>query len=92
MIDRKFKVLAINPCNGNFYTEDTAFLFCAKDKGAIPALKAYIQACKDLGAEDLQIESATLLLDRVIKFQEDVESKVPDINSYCEATRCITGA
>lgn len=41
VIDRKFKIQAVNPVNGNAYTEADALLLCAKDKAVPAALRAY---------------------------------------------------
>ena len=89
MIDRKFKILAINPCKGNIYTEENALLLCAKDKAVVPALKAYHKACGELGCQQSHLRSIELLIERVEKFQTTVESRVPDTNLDCEIKRCI---
>lgn len=78
IIDRKFKILAINPCNGKIYTEKNAMIFCAKDKALIPALQAYAVACHKLGSNQDHIESIRLLIDRVEDYQRYIESRVPD--------------
>ena len=91
IIDRKFKVLAVNPCNGNIYTEENAVLLCAKDKAVIPALQAYLRACEDLECHAEHITSIKLLINRVDMFQKNIESRVPDTNLDCEIERCIEG-
>lgn len=91
MIDRKFKILAVNPCNGKHYTEQNAVLLCAKDKATVPALEAYLSACHDLGCDATHLESVTLLIDRIIGYQKSVESRIPDTDLPCEIERCIEG-
>lgn len=91
MIDRKFKILAVNPCKGSVYTEKDGVFFCAKDIAFLTgALPGYRKACKalDCGAE--HIESIDLMIERVAKFQK-IESKVPDTETDCEIDRCIGG-
>jgi len=78
-IDLKFRFVATNPCKtGSVYTEDDAFVMCAKDKAAIPALEAYLKACVELGCDANHIAGVTALLRRVRDYQATVESKVPD--------------
>ena len=90
MIDRKFKILAINPCNGKIYTEENAVLFVAKDKALPDALFAYRRACEDLKCDDAHIESIGLLIERVVEFQVEICEK-PDTDTPCEIDRCIGG-
>lgn len=40
MIDRKFKFVAVNPCNNKVYTEENAIILCAKDQAVVAALIA----------------------------------------------------
>jgi hypothetical protein len=77
-IDKKFKLLAYNPFTGNSYTQHNALLLCAKDAAVPAALKAYIQACKELNAKEGHIESLEAMLKRVELFQEEVECRIPD--------------
>jgi len=91
MIDRKFKFVAVNPCNQKVYTEENAVVFCAKDKCLPKALQAYEKECKDRGCESSHLESISLLISRVLTFQEACESKLPDTNTSCEIDRCIGG-
>jgi len=90
-IDRKFKFVATNPCNGKVYTENNAVVFCAKDKALVPALRAYIGACVALGCGPEHIESLDLLMERIREFQKNIESRVPDTAGDCEIDRCIGG-
>jgi hypothetical protein len=89
-IDRKFKILAVNPVNGKIYTEKNSILLCAKDKAVPEALHAYMAECDRIGANPEHIESVSLLIERVEKFQAEIESRVPDTVGD-EIPRCIHG-
>ena len=91
MIDRKFKFVATNPCKGNVYTEENAIVFVAKDKAVPRMLEAYIEKCKALRCGSDHIESLELLLERVVRYQIEIESRVPDTETPCEIDRCIGG-
>lgn len=91
MIDRKFKFVATNPCKGNVYTEENAMVFCAKDRAVPTMLLAYIEKCKEIGCGMPHLQSVNLLLQRVIKYQLEVEGRIPDTESRCEIGRCIDG-
>jgi hypothetical protein len=91
VIDRKFRIYAVNPCNGKEYTENNSLLLCAKDRAVPAALEAYREACVMLGANPEHIKSVRLLIGRVEKYQAEVESRVPDTIGECELTRCIDG-
>ena len=91
IIDRKFKILAVNPCNGKIYTEENAILFRAKDAALLPALQAYFEACSRLLCNPEHLNSIDLLIARVSKYQRNVEIRVPDTNLQCEIERCIEG-
>jgi len=90
VIDRKFKLLAVNPVTGKIYTEETAMVFCAKDKAVPAALKAYREECVRYGANPEHIESVGLLIERVELYQRMVETRVPDTVGD-EIPRCIDG-
>ena len=90
MIDRKFKILAVNPCKGAIYTEENSMLFCAKDKALVPTLEAYHNECMRLGCGLEHLESIELLISRVGTFQQ-TEKRVPDTDTDCEIDRCIGG-
>ena len=91
-IDRKFRILAVNPCNGHTYTEKDAILFCAKDKAVPAALAAYHTECEKLGANKEHLDSIILLIGRVNKFQTEMGGgRVPDTVGACEIARCIKG-
>ena len=83
--------MATNPCKGNVYTEENAIVFLAKDRAVPKMLQAYKDECRAVGCAESHIESVDLLLDRVIEFQTDVESRVPDTEGECEIDRCIHG-
>ena len=91
IVDRKFKILAVNPCSGNIYTEENSILFCAKDRALIAALRAYEEECVRIGANEEHINSIRMLTKRVAYFQTTIESKVPDTIGDCELDRCIGG-
>jgi hypothetical protein len=91
MIDRKFKFVATNPCKGNVYTEENAIVFLAKDRAVPKMLVAYKDECRAIGCADNHIQSIDLLLDRVLEFQTETESRVPDTEGECEVNRCIHG-
>ncbi len=82
-IDYKFRFVAFNPGKpGSVYTEDDAFVMCAKDKAVIPALEAYIEACVRFDCDTIHIASVTALLSRVRDYQATIESKVPDTGPH----------
>ena len=93
MIDRKFKFVAVNPCNQKVYTEENAIVFCAKDRALPAALNAYLTECRRLRCGESHIESVNLLLQRVHDYQRtgNGECKVPDTETDCEIDRCIGG-
>lgn len=91
MIDRKYKILAINPVSGGIHTEDDAIIFLAKDKALIPTLETYIEECELLGCEDSHLDGLNLLIERVEAYQRNVYSKVPDTDRPGEIDRCIKG-
>lgn len=87
-IDRKFKILAVNPVNGKIYTEEDSFLFCAKDAAVPAGLEAYRDKCVELGANAEHIESIELMLQRVLLRQKTTECRVPDTVGE-EIPRCL---
>ena len=91
VIDRKFNILAVNPCKQNrVYTERDGIFFCAKDAALPAAIEAYVAKCDALGCEQEHIDSMVLALERVITYQRQ-ELKLPDTNTRCELDRCIGG-
>ncbi len=93
VIDRKFVILAVNPCKpGSVYTEKDGVFFKAVDEFLPGALKKYIEDMKASGRVDAnQILSAEMLLDRVLVKQAADGKRTPDIESQCEIDRCISG-
>ena len=91
IIDRKFRILAVNPCKADrVYTENEGIFFAAKD-AAVPAmLDAYLEECRRLGSNSEHMESIALLKDRVIEYQK-TRRKIPDTETDCELNRCIGG-
>lgn len=92
VIDRKFKLLAVNPANGHIYTEKDALVLCAKDKAVPATLKAYREECIKIGANDAHILSIGLLIERVKDFQKETGGgRVPDTAGDTEIQRCLHG-
>lgn len=89
-IDRKFKILAVNPVNGKIYTDKNALLLCAKDKAVPVALEAYQVECQRIGANKEHIQSVGLLIGRVREYQKEIESRIPDTVGD-ELPRCLFG-
>jgi hypothetical protein len=90
-IDRKFRFLAINPCNGNIYTEKDALILCAKDRAVPAALKAYLAECTKIRCNNEHLRSIGLLIQRVEDYQHTVEVRTPDTVGECEISRCLDG-
>ena len=91
VIDRKFQIKAVNPTNGNTYTEKDSLLLCAKDAAVPAALEAYRGKCIELGANEEHVHSVALLTSRVVEFQRSMGGgRVPDTIG-AEIARCLTG-
>jgi len=91
VIDRKFRILAVNPCKANsVYTEDDGIFFCAHDTALPAALEAYKHECIRFKCGKEHIESIELLQKRVDDYQLH-NCKVPDTDTDCEIDRCIGG-
>lgn len=90
-IDWKYKIQAQNPCSGNTHTEEDSILFLAKDRAVPAMLRAYLAECERLGTGPAHLEAVRLLLGRVERYQQGVESKVPDTDLPCEIARCTQG-
>lgn len=91
-IDTKYIFEAINPVSKNTHSQNDGMIFLAKDKAFLEgALPGYLAKCIELGAGDEHIQSVKLLIERVTKYQAEIESKVPDTNKAGEITRCIHG-
>ena len=91
IIDRKFKILAINPCSGRLHTEKDSVLFTATDKFLPKILDYYYDECRMGGADENHLNSIQLLHDRVVDFQSKHEPRIPDTSGVCEINRCIHG-
>lgn len=90
-IDRKFKILAVNPVNGKIYTDADSLLLCAKDAAVPAALAAYRDECERIGANPEHVQSVDLLRQRVVAFQMSAGGgRVPDTIG-AEIPRCIFG-
>ncbi len=88
-IDRKFRLLAINPVTGKHYSEQDAIVLCAKDAAVPAALEAYRDKCIELGANIEHIHSVELMLRRVLDFQKKRGGgRTPDTVGR-EIPRCI---
>lgn len=90
-IDWKYEIEAVNPCSGNRHTQKDSILFLAKDKAVPSMLKAYYWECKRLETSVAHLEAIHLLIERVEKYQKEIESKVPDTDLPCEIRRCVDG-
>ena len=90
-IDRKFILLAVNPCHENdVHTNEDSFLFLARDKFAPAALEGYIKAMRDSEeVGDAQVGSAELLLERVKAWQVEHGLRIPDVDEGCEMDVCL---
>ena len=91
VIDRKFRFVAVNPCNNHVYTEENGIVFAAKDKALPEALRAYYKECRRLHCDSSHLESVNLLIERIVRFQANVECRIPDTDTPCEINRCIGG-
>ena len=92
VIDRKFKIMAVNPCKMSaVYDETNSILFCAHDQAVPYMLKAYRKMCTELGCNAEHLESIDLLRDRILSYQMEVKKKIPDTDTDCEIARCIGG-
>lgn len=96
IIDRKFKIMAVNPHKEPrvTYTEMDGFFFKASDMFAPAALAAYIRAMQVAKADgykigDEQIKSAELLLERVRHVHNVMGRTIPDVDEGSEAEVCL---
>ena len=91
-IDRKFIITAVNPCKPDMtYTEMHGVYFCAHDEAVPDAIREYRRKCEELGSSPEHLESIDLMLDRILDYQLNINSKVPDTETDCEIDRCIGG-
>ena len=89
MIDRKYKIMATNPCSGSLHTEMDSILFLAKDLALLPTLEKYREECALIGCDDDHLVALDMLIQRVIKYQEDIKAERADLETVCEKTRCL---
>lgn len=91
-IDRKYKIVAQNPCKkGSRYTEQDGMFFAAKDAALVPTLTFYYEECQRVGCKEEHLESVLLLIERVRDYQSRINKKVADTQGQCEVDRCIGG-
>ncbi len=90
-IDWKYKIQAVNPCSKNTHDENDSILFLAKDKAVPHMIRAYMDKCRALGANEAHLIAMHQALQRIEKYQADIESKVPDTDLPCEIDRCVNG-
>jgi len=91
VVDRKYKIKAINPSSLNTHTEADSILFLAKDLALPATLQFYHDECERLGADISHLTSIKLLRERVLQYQKNNETKIPDTNTPEEIARCIDG-
>ena len=68
-IDRKFTIIAFNPVSGKEYSEEDGVFILASDPAVPKAMLAYLNACVELGADQNQITSVSLLRQRILQHQ-----------------------
>jgi len=92
VIDRKYQIMAINPCSGKVHNEHDSILFMAADR-LVPSMLAHyiLEAEKDPDIGEDHVESMILLLQRVQNYQSEHGMKIPDTDTPCEVDRCIGG-
>ncbi len=91
IIDRKYQILAVNPCTGSIHTEKDSILLSAKDPGILPALGKYLEYWQRKGCDPNHLKSVELLMERIVEFQKKNGKKIPDMDDPCEVDRCIHG-
>lgn len=79
-IDRKFAINAMAHGSKKVYTENNAVLFLAKDRAFLATLPEYRRQCELLGCDENQLRAVDLLIKRVTQYQEDNETKIPDVD------------
>jgi hypothetical protein len=78
-IDKKFYIIGMNTMTGACHSHEDSVLFLAKDRAFLEgALPGYLAKCIELGADETQIQSLELLIERVRAYQTKNGSKVPD--------------
>ena len=81
-IDRKFKILAECHAHGHQFTEMDGVFFKAADPGLSAALAGYRHWLVDHHADERQIKTVDLLMERVshFQFQNPDKVKMPDVD------------
>ncbi len=79
-IDRKFNIRAISTEHGACHDENDSVLFLAKDKFLVVTLVYYLDVCFQGGVDERQLEGIRLLIDRVVRWQEENQTKLPDVD------------
>lgn len=77
-IDAKYTFVAVNPTTNNYHTHEDAFVVLAKDKAFLAVMPAYLEKLIEFGADERQIAAAEAMMRRIISFQSEFGSKVPD--------------
>ena len=75
-IDRKFDITASATTKKRKYDSTNSILFLAKDKALPSMLRHYQRTLIKLEADERQIKSIDLLIERVIKFQNENPEKI----------------
>lgn len=87
-IDRKYRLLAINPQSREFYDENNSFILLATDQAVPAALKTYLGELEKINADEEYILMAKRLLAQVMEFQVAFGCSLP-VTAGGEATRCM---
>lgn len=88
-IDGKYTFLAVNKCTGNSFDQTEGVCFRVHDAALVATLRAYLEECKRLGADDGQILGCEKLLERVLDWQSSHNIKVPDVSNDCELDHVV---
>lgn len=88
-IDRKYKILAVNPNTGGVHDSEDSVLFLAKDVALIPTLETYHKTCKEMGCGINHILSVELLIARVKDYQRERITAIPDTDHPGEIRDCV---
>ncbi|MDO8357257.1 MAG: hypothetical protein Q7U76_12775 [Nitrospirota bacterium] len=91
MIDKKYKIQAVQAITKAKHTEQDSVLFLAKDKALPATLRFYSEECTRLGAANDQLQGIELLIGRVEDYQAKhaKKVKVADIAPGKEAKRVL---
>lgn len=67
-------------CLGRSHADEPVFVLCGRDRAAVPAIRAWIQRAKSLGASREKIEGANLVAERMTAWQSEHDGgKVPGL-------------